>query len=316
MAPRPLRQIKAFVSPTSSKLRKAIDAGVEFLMTARQEEHWTDFCLPVGVSDAWVAGYVAARLGDLAPEFWSRLEPPIRRTLEWLSAARTAGGGWGYNSTVENDADSTAWVILALRRYGLPVPTEAIQTLERCETSPGEVATYPVTTSLGEGWKSPMPDVTAVALQALGRPPAVDIFFARWLRPDGTLPAYWWASSLYTCAAVLDWIGLAHRSLVVNALSRSLPSWMAESEFEVALLLRCLTRLRAKQASLAASRLVAAQLPDGSWPASALLRLTEPDVISPWETVDAGPLFVDHNSVFTTATAVSGLALYFDRCSP
>jgi hypothetical protein len=305
-------------SPTPRQRRgatpaDAVHAGVRFLIDARRDGHWTDFSLPVGRSDAWVTAYVLARLGELDPARRSGFEAEIEGSVDWLAAARSAGGGWGYNDMAGEDADSTAWAILALRRHGRPVPVDALRTIERCCAPDGMVATYHAGSSLGAGWTSPAPDVSAVALQALGTPPHLVLagLLARWIQPDGLLPAYWWASPLHTLAAVLDWTSGAGLPVdVQTAAGKRLGQWTAESDFESSLLLRCLCHLRMDGARQTARDLLAHQWLDGSWSGSAVLRLTRPDVLTPWETIDAGPLFADQERIFTTATAVSALALH------
>jgi hypothetical protein len=50
-----------------------------------------------------------------------------------------------------------------------------------------------------------------------------------------------------------------------------------------------------------------AQNADGGWTASALLRLTRPEIVQPWTAVDSGPLFLDGCGIFTTATVIASL---------
>jgi hypothetical protein len=250
-----------------------------------------------------VTAYVLAQLGETwghrLPGTWQR---PVERALAYLLAAHAAGGGWGYNATVPSDADSTSWAIVALRQFGLPVPDAAYELLRRAQQPDGGIATYPQGSAPGPAWSLSAPDVTAVAFRALNRAPTEETLavIQRWQAPDGTLPAYWWASSYYTLAAALDWAG-------------DRPGWRPAARavagaFEQALQLRCLVRTGSASAQAAAARLIAMQTADGSWPASALLRLTRPEVTAPWACIDAGPLYIDRNAIFTSATALAALA--------
>ncbi|HZX27011.1 MAG TPA: hypothetical protein VFF16_08090, partial [Telluria sp.] len=56
-----------------------------------------------------------------------------------------------------------------------------------------------------------------------------------------------------------------------------------------------------------ARRLAEQQREDGGWPPAALLRLTDPAVSAPAETIAAGPSFLDCAGIFTTATAMAAL---------
>jgi hypothetical protein len=248
---------------------------------------------------------VLARLGEIADNrFSGALKIQIAQALDWLLEVRPVGGGWGYNATVPNDADSTSWAILALQHWGRPVPSEAFDFLRRCERPDRGMATYPEDTSPGPAWSLSAPDISAVAFRALGRPPseANRRFFLSGVRPDGTLPAYWWVSPLYTLAAMLDWLG--------DGATWQLDGHHAGNAFEQALLLRCLAKLQPAQAPPVAARLLEMQKPDGSWAASALLRLPPADVIQPWQQIAAGPLYLDQNSVFTTATVIAALSAW------
>jgi hypothetical protein len=284
---------------------EAIDAGIAFLGAQARDGYWKDYCLPTGESNSWVTAYVLARLGEIADcHVSAALKKQIAAGLDWLLEVCMTGGGWGYNAAVPNDADSTSWAILALQRWGRVVPTQAFNLLRRCERPDCGIATYPEDTSPGPAWSLSAPDVTAVAFRALARAPSKSNsrVFLRWVQPDGTLPAYWWASSLYTLAAVLDWLG--------DSAAGRIDGQFAGNAFEQALLLRCLAKLQDVRALSAAAPLMEMQKSDGSWPASALLRLPPPDLIQPWGKIDAGPLYVDQNSLFTTATVIASLAVW------
>ena len=65
---------------------------------------------------------------------------------------------------------------------------------------------------------------------------------------------------------------------------------------------------------LGVDALVRTQLPDGSWPASARLRIPltdclEPDAVRSWELGGRiqGSLTVDHRRIFTTASVLSAI---------
>lgn len=301
---------KRVASVTNQTTDEVIRAGLHYLISQREGSRWTDFCLPVGHSDAWVTAYVLARLGDLPGGcISSSQQEKIEESLDWLLAQRTQAGGWGYNSEVPDDADSTAWAILALRCHGREVPHQAFDVLLRCEEPDGTFATYPAGTEPGGGWTLAVPDVTAVALKALGRSErsGVDAVLSRWLHPEGLPPAYWWVSPFYTCAALLD----GCKEVAMIPAMTALRDWLAQcvpaNAFDEALLLRCLLGLGMEESRFATERLIRSQQDDGSWPPSAFLRLTDPAVTDPWNTIDAGPLYVDHAGVFTTATVLWAL---------
>jgi hypothetical protein len=124
-------------------IRRAIERGLTFLTSFCCDRHWEDFSLPVGSSDAWVTAYVLAKLAELPRNLRDFGIESGRAALDWLAASRTANGGWGYHRDVPDDADSTAWAILALRAWHRPVPHVALDFLESCVSDEGGVATYP-----------------------------------------------------------------------------------------------------------------------------------------------------------------------------
>jgi hypothetical protein len=57
--------------PPHSTSTEAIAAGLEFLMSRRQDGKWRDFSPTTGESDAWVTAYVLARLGEFPQAYIS-----------------------------------------------------------------------------------------------------------------------------------------------------------------------------------------------------------------------------------------------------
>lgn len=264
---------------------EAIAAGLEYLLQQRRNGRWGHLNLPWGVADAGVTACVLARLGELPPFFASvSLQRAMAESLDWLEQARTPNGGWGYPG--EDDAESTAWAVIALRKHGRSAPDSALELIRRCRRPDGGFAYRP------EGGNS-SPETTALAIQALGTTENANArdsagFISSWLEGDGGRLA----SPLFVCSAILDWEkGLAPLALLNQACRRTacLPT---ESTLEQALLLRCLVRLRLNRAWSLAADLRAAQLADGSWPGPS-----------------AAPFNFDDKRIIPTVTAVSALVL-------
>src|SRR5262249_12382473 len=102
----------------------------------------------------------------------------------------------------------------------------------------------------------------------------------------------------------------AGHSIVRHSLGRSLRAMQARTAFEAALQLLCFVRVGMSAATIAqcADTLHAAQLVDGSWTCSPVLRLTSRSVYDPWADADPGPLYADEQRLFTTVTVVAALA--------
>jgi hypothetical protein len=295
-------------------LAESVQDGVAFLLDARRGDCWGDFELPVGVSNSWVTAYTLARLGmvdeDVLPGYSASV---LARSLDWLESVRSIRGGWGYNPSVDDDADSTSWAIMALRCHRREVPEEALRLIRSCRTPDGWFATYPMGGRNARGWHHAAPDVTAAAMRALGETwtPAAESRFRSLQRDDGSIPAYWWASRFYTAALLAEGYP---RNCLSALFGGAVDLWhhaLAANAFELAQLLSIHARVgNPRQASSIASEICARQRSDGSWPSSAILRLPTCELRTPWEAIDGGRLFSDLNRVFTTATTVAALSMF------
>ena len=167
----------------------AAKAGIDYLLSKRRGRHWADFgAEPLGTA------YVVARLGVLPPDFIDRsLQQVIEESLDWLVEARTPEGGWG--SAGGDDAETTSWALIALRRSGRSTPASAAKLLLRCRRRDGGFALNPAG---GPG----DPEATALAVQALGSlDQAAETFLLARLQSDGSRLA----SPLGVCLAILEW---------------------------------------------------------------------------------------------------------------
>lgn len=292
-------------APPHSTSTEAIAAGLEFLMSRRQDGKWRDFSPTTGESDAWVTAYVLARLGEFPQAYISHtLQQQMAESLEWLKEVRNPLGGWGYRSHGKDSADATAWAIIALRRHGQPVPRSAFELITRCRRPDGGFAAYPEAGHADEVRQTSAPDITAVAVKALETvDPSCQEFLASHLRTDvpGTMCRL--ASRFFVCSAILDWDTITAPWPLLNQVCQFTAQHNEESVFEQALLLRCLVRLRIQRAWSVAASLRLLQQGDGSWPGSALL----PPLLG----VPTGKsqMRFDDQRVFTTATAVSALVM-------
>ena len=276
----------------NTNLPEVSRAGLAWLAARRQHAGgWSGFALPVGTADHWVTAYVAFHTG---------------LGCEHLASLRGPRGAWGYNAATPEDADSTALAALALARAGHPVDVRRF--LASCWRDDGGVATYPHGTPPGGAWCESTVDVTPVVAEYLSPPdPArtLDWLLGR-QRPDGLWNGYWWVSPLYPAWWVARVFGRqlppAPRQRLIDGISR----WSPTGAFELALLV--LTRrelgLPFAQQRDALARL---QKPDGSWEPGAWLRLPRPNCREPWTNLASGPCYLDHDGVFTTATALGSL---------
>lgn len=294
----------------------AASRGVDYLLRGQAADgHWEDYRLPTGVSTAWVTAYVGLALRDVTSERPSAADLAAGRAARWLLDHRPYPAGWGYNDWTGPDADSTALAMSLVKATGRSVsPADESWLRERWRPG-GGFATY----DRPDAWGMAHLDVTPAAYLALGSPgrealrDEVITFLLAERRPDGTWPAYWWRSNLYSTRASLDLLirlGAADR---LGAPARA-GAVTIQSALERALALEICLMVGGTNglASVLAYDLVARQRTDGSWEGGYDLRVTSPTCYAPWDQPE-GRLYRDGRGLLTTATAARALAR-FARC--
>jgi hypothetical protein len=304
---------------TPASIEEAAFKGLRFLRARQSEDgFWSEWSLPPGESRIWTTAYVGYRLASLR-KMGELTWLPLRSASRWLLAEEFPGGGWGYGVGLGADADSTALAILFLSSQGLAPEDRCYQRLLEFQCANGGFATFMPPHGFG-AWTKPHPEVTGTAVAALitrygPRAPCV-VRGIEWLRsntaPDGLWNSYWWESRLYSIESNLAALCAADVGIEAHSMLRALRKVPARNCFEHSLLIMSVAHLENIGEKLAddatISELVSAQEQDGAWPSAALLRLTTRDCEEPWKREQAGPLFLDRNRVFTTATALAALA--------
>ncbi len=284
--------------PASSdrSVAQTLCRAIDFLLA--QQAHtgrWSDFLLPAGPSDEWVTAFVGACLLEAPAEKTRRA---ARRAWEALLRRRPDEPGWGYNRLTPADADSTAW---ALRlAAGLRVAEDGRVAAARAflaghVSAGGGITTYaerdPIRryTRLPEdasfaGWQAPHACVTAAAAPLLGAV-AID-YLGRQQGEAGNWQGYWWWDDEYTTALAAEALPATRATSARWAQTRLGESGAvhgldgAPSAWATAWCLRVLgggTTSGTNEAQARAVRwLLHAQHLDGSWPASARLRVPLP----------------------------------------
>lgn len=235
----------------------------------------------------------------LAPPLARRVRASVVHAADWLTTQLGPSGGWGYNSNVTADADSTAWAVMLLAALDRPVPTAALAFLQQHQSDNGLFRTYHFQPK--HAWSQPSLDVSlssASALLAAGvwLPAEGRAYWEHVLAPrqneDGTFTGYWWAHPHFpTWLASRLW-----QQLDKPALPYAWPQLEGNAPF----LLAC--------AGGDVRRLAAAQLVDGSWGSLPILRVPpsheglvqhQPEVVH------------DARRVFTTVTVLRHLAGHY-----
>lgn len=306
--------------PLFDRIRRAISA-----VCAAQDDDgaWTDFDVAgMGASGAWVSAAVGVRLAELPPALRDdAVERAIARAAERIANVR-----WSYNQRTPHDGDTTAHAMLLLAETGGAgdrAPDGAIDQLLGFQTVDGGFSTFAPGARGAEfaSWSVSHPDVTAVAVRALGRHrarPDVAAALERALvryagdRVAGGWPAFWWALDWYTAAAwaraagelALDW----------QPPPRPAPGRL-RAPLDAAYLLEVALASGWEAIAITMADVLLAAGGESQWSPVPVLRVTAPHVTRPWELAgDAGGRrYADVRGIYSTAIIASVLARHAER---
>jgi hypothetical protein len=253
--------------------------------------------------DSLVTACVLARLAELPSAYLSDdLKSRVAESLVLLEQSHVPGSGWSRDGSNQGDAFTTAWAIIALRAQRRPVPRSAVNFLLACRQANGGFSAYPKAQEPDHNLSSA--EVTVTVLRALNMcdRDAGDFLTSR-LRNELSSTLAGKSSRFYLCSEILDWEGGLAPWPLLNLVSQSAVQFDLESAYDQALLLRILLRLRNQRAWLAAAALRKMQLPDGSWPVTALPQLYGP--------AQAGrdPLSSENARLISSVTSLTALVL-------
>ncbi len=292
-------------------VRTALASGINYLLGCQAEDgRWEDYRLPTGASDAWVTAYVGfVLLRVTEPGIVQDARAAARQAARWLSLHRPYPAGWGYNGITGPDTDSTALGLRLLKGAGqLTHPGDEEWLRARWQPG-GGFATYTGPAAWGIAHVDVTPDAY-LALGATGQEELRDELITYLLHrrlPNGTWPAYWWRSNLYSTRACLELlVALDARDVLVEIEDGG--TIAIKSEFEMALALEIAVLSAGHQGIVGelAEELTRRQLQNGGWRGGDNLRVTDPKCYAPWEH-PVGKLYRDDRGLLTTATAVRAL---------
>jgi squalene cyclase len=295
-------------------VRQAVSAAENYLANAQDSDgFWRDYDLAPGQSTAWITGCVGWSLSKLSMNGGK---------CQVVNSARAAlcsihrPDGWGYNSGIAPDADTTAWVLRLMANVGDPFHRDATRYLQPFITESGGVRTFHHPERFGS-WAQEHADVTPVAGLALVECAGDPVLVSRlrgWSlaqqRQDGAWSSFWWATDAYATARNLEF--LESSGGVPSGILESCIGWLdgrnlTKSAFEGAqqLIIRVTVGMREAQVcAQLVDALLGLQMGDGSWPASSVLRI-------PNQKKQGGDqLYGDNKRLMTTAMMVHALKLW------
>lgn len=286
-------------------LDKSMELGMKFLESQRHQGLYKEnFGLRHGDSTAWSTAYVARLLQQIDPE-------KVSDSVEVLSNLQNVDGGWGYNDSVPSDADSTANALLFLKQSGLideEKHSRAIKFLKLHQHNNGGISTYTQENLQamgykGYGWSMPHTCVTALVAEILEgdeKKKAID-FLQSQRQPNGSFPAYWWASDLYATYQAMKIIGADSQMI------EYLKSIGHENIFDLSIKIQALASLDLDTETLV-NELLKKQEEGGGWASSPILRIPRPE-IKPGEVTKDVEVVNDKNRLFSTVNALLALQM-------
>jgi squalene-hopene/tetraprenyl-beta-curcumene cyclase len=337
----------------TQRLKSGLEMGGAFLESSRNEDGlWRDFKTLAGLSSDWVTGFVSYALiqAEAKPSLASTLLCLAERQRE------NGGWAYNRSVPTDCDSTAWVVLALSSDPPSHSAAIDrGIQYIRAHQSMPGGgFCTYSssdrIEAYIGkkgvasvQGWTQPHTCVTAVALQAVLsqkaqlNDPCVDnaLAFLKGNRePSGIWGSYWWSGNAYstfhalralTCAGAIpssEQIESAHelerrfRDFLQATKGSQENAAAFEAAFVLLALLLILDSSNCSAAEKLALRLLDQQNPDGSWPASPILRIPPPLTMSPdrrrnWHGgAGTGIIIPDQCRCFATAAVLWALGAY------
>ncbi|MBI3944281.1 MAG: terpene cyclase/mutase family protein, partial [Chloroflexi bacterium] len=264
-----------------------------------------------------------------------------QRAWQALSRRTKPDGGWGYNGQTPADADSITWGLRLAQALHVSASERACRAQEALRRHLGEdggivtyaevepirdFAAYPNQLHYG-GWTDSHVCVTAAAAGLQDADIPCLTFLRQRQMPVGGWQGYWWEDDEYTTGLAAEALAqsgdVRDRDRVEKAVAwvrqRVNPAgavislaYGENSPFATAWAVRLLLLDDAAPYTRESLRravrwLLAQQSPNGSWIASARLRVPPPDVLQPQARARGMTVVLDQNRLFTTATVLETL---------
>jgi len=303
----------------TESLSEAVNGGVKFLTDKQfHEGFWHDYDLEIGNSRAWTTAYVAKCLLNFSE--YDRVSDALDKACRAIMRIKTPFG-WGYNLVTAEDADTTAFCLYVLKYIEKSDRCNSFSLLSPYIDKDGAVRTF-LGSEFGS-WSTEHTDVAATVGHALlkydPRNELAGLIAERiyhQLKCSGGIKAFWWESSFYLWAHVLEFYynwNPKHKFTQEAACEFLSFNHEPQLPFEKGLylkakyyaetILNCRLQKNVDEEILLQS-LFADQNRDGSWPSSALMKI--PLQLSVGSGVE---IAYDLNRLLTTATILESLYL-------
>lgn len=293
-------------APELDELRSALADAVGYLQSIQnQDGSWTDFHLPVGVSDQWVTAYASLALAQCGETPGSSSAAAAVKGAMWLSENRTYKEGWGYNGATGPDSDSTAIAIALFDELEMTVAEQDRAFLSNHWRDGDGISTYDGPEAWGAGhW-----DVTPWGYHGM-LPEDRELYREQFLLAlsnnrlgNGFWRAYWWRNPYYSTFVTLEVLERLGIPEPEAAFHQPAPSIQIDNPFDLGCYIG-IESLRDPSDHRIGGHLRTLlnwQEGDGRWRCAANLRVTGRSCYAPWDRPE-GAYYEDQKSVLTTAT--------------
>ena len=312
-------------------VRAAVERAIAYIVRSRSGDGWwRDFKNNGGVSDQWITAYVGCALAGTSD---APANAVARSAYQQLATSLAGRPGWSYNDGVPPDADSTIWACRLGEVLGdcSGAAATGLQFLQRCQRLNGGITTYPTADDVRRamrlpsdtrfrGWCTAHTCVTGAAsgLNTFRNCPRLRNFLVHAQDPEGYWAAYWWCDPEYatalSCEALANSQSEAEGLAVERAVDWARRRGSAGTPFALSWRARILAAVHDCATWDVASALVGCQLEDGSWAASARMRIPPPYLKDPkyywgWseDETGIGSVRTDPARLFTTASVLAAL---------
>jgi hypothetical protein len=290
-----------------ARIQNAINSAAEFLVGHQScDGCWHDFLLPVGISDSWATAYIGWSLAITARQTANQAAATAAsKAGEWLLNHRFYSAGWGYNARSGADTDSTGLAIALLDELGMAISVADRQFLLSGWRPGGGFATFP---ARSDCWGAPHADVIWPAFAGLPSGPRQELagelmaYLDRVRAADGLWYGYWWVEPYYCSYHAL--LASEYCTATNHHAPPFLHNWQSVSWAANALIAGLMNRwgVGGDRVWQLVEPILTAQDRTGKWKSSCDLRVTNPSVASPSDSLESGRKYSDQNDQMTTAT--------------
>ncbi|MBA4320745.1 MAG: hypothetical protein C0412_20330 [Flavobacterium sp.] len=311
--------------------QKSILLATDFLFSHQNRQGmWEDFRTDTHENSVdWVTAYVGNILVESGVD-----KNKLSQTALFLSRRQHKNGGFSYNrQTTVPDSDSTSFAILFLSHFGYNKQIKkAIDFLLMHQKNKGGFVTFlpeliKKDTAYSKfdvsGWCGEIPEVTALAIQALKKINKHNVnskiqkaiqYLLKTQLPDGRWHSYWWNSDIYATSKVASVI--SDKDIYVKKTCKYLSDEYLNLNipFYLALCLNGLILCHENYNKLidkGVKKIIKLQQNDGGWESYPSLTFPLPSDTQPWKGKKRRSADTDdQNRIFTTATCLQVLSLY------